>query len=81
MLGDSSLGLIPDRLKVVQNSNNILKGIRWTISNDTNAALLTAFHPDDVLNAVKSMGPIKAAGEDDLEVVFLIEYAQRPIMR
>ncbi|GMI64491.1 hypothetical protein HRI_000118400 [Hibiscus trionum] len=48
----------------------ILDGIIPSITQEMNVVLMEKFTKDDVLEAVRSMGPLKAAGDDGLGVIF-----------
>ncbi|KAL4296918.1 hypothetical protein GQ457_12G027170 [Hibiscus cannabinus] len=52
-----------------QNCSSILNGIHPIVDDAMNTSLLADFQKADVLNAVKSMGPMKAAGEDGLGAI------------
>ncbi|KAK9008372.1 hypothetical protein V6N11_075270 [Hibiscus sabdariffa] len=53
-----------------KNCSSILNGIHPTVDDAMNTSLLADFQKADVLNAVKSMGPMKVAGEDGLGAIF-----------
>ncbi|GMI76000.1 hypothetical protein HRI_001269300 [Hibiscus trionum] len=54
----------------VTNPQDILQGIDTCISADLNATLLKTFTIEEVHNAVQSMGPLRASGEDGLGAIF-----------
>ncbi|GMI86526.1 hypothetical protein HRI_002321900 [Hibiscus trionum] len=49
---------------------HVLEGINHSITEGMNTFLLEKFTKEDVIEAVRSMGPLKAAGEDGLGAIF-----------
>ncbi|KAA3488219.1 reverse transcriptase [Gossypium australe] len=54
--------------------SHLLQGIEESISQDTNAALLSDYTEEEVFFALKGMGPTKAPGPDGFSALFFQRY-------
>ncbi|KAA3474545.1 reverse transcriptase [Gossypium australe] len=54
----------------VEDSSHIFSRIKMCITNEMNERLLTRYMEDEVVSALKGMGPTKAFGEDGFPTLF-----------
>lgn len=53
----------------VTNCDNVLSGVHFCIHENMNNELMTEFRAEEVVEAVKSMAPLKASGVDDFSTL------------
>lgn len=58
------------RSRGVRNPELVLEGVARCINDETNEKLTVEYSADEIMAALKSMGPTKAPGEDGFPVIF-----------
>lgn len=60
--------------KPIQDSSNLMSEIRSCVSNTRNDELMKKFKTEEVLEAIKSMAPLKASGINGFLTLFFQKY-------